>query len=97
MTPDGEKIELNEYYKEVNGEIVKISKEEFSSVLDAGKNNVHSKSQKLNADSVLISCSDSAVCAGKSWSKMYANLSRFITKTPLTFLHWYATPTDDIS
>lgn len=29
ITPDGEKIELDEYYKEVNGEMVKISKEEY--------------------------------------------------------------------
>lgn len=29
VTPDGEKIEPNEYYKEVDGEIVKISKEEY--------------------------------------------------------------------
>ena len=29
ITPDGEKIELNEYYKEVNEELVKISKEEY--------------------------------------------------------------------
>ena len=29
MTPDGEKIELDEYYREVNGEMVKISKEEY--------------------------------------------------------------------
>lgn len=29
ITPEGEKIELDEYYKEVNGEMVKISKEEY--------------------------------------------------------------------
>ena len=29
ITPDGEKIELDEYYKEVNREMVKISKEEY--------------------------------------------------------------------
>ena len=29
ITPNGEKIELDEYYKEVNGEMVKISKEEY--------------------------------------------------------------------
>ena len=29
MTPEGEKIELDEYYKEVNDEMVKISKEEY--------------------------------------------------------------------
>ena len=29
ITPDGEKIELDEYYKEVNGEMVRISKEEY--------------------------------------------------------------------
>ena len=35
ITPDGEKIELDEYYKEVNGEMVKISKEEY--LADKGK------------------------------------------------------------
>ena len=35
ITPDGEKIELDEYYKEVNGEMVKISKEEYFA--DKGK------------------------------------------------------------
>ncbi len=29
ITPDGDRIELDEYYKEVNGEIIKISKEEY--------------------------------------------------------------------
>lgn len=29
ITPEGNKIELDEYYKEVNGEMVKISKEEY--------------------------------------------------------------------
>ena len=29
ITPDGEKIELDEYYKEVDRRIVKISKEEY--------------------------------------------------------------------
>ncbi len=29
ITPDGKKIELDEYYKEVSGEMVKISKEEY--------------------------------------------------------------------
>ena len=35
ITPDGEKIELDEYYKEVNGKMVKISKEEYFA--DKGK------------------------------------------------------------
>lgn len=35
ITPDGEKIELDEYYKVVNGEMVKISKEEYFA--DKGK------------------------------------------------------------
>ena len=35
ITPEGEKIELDEYYKEVNGEMVKISKEEY--LTDKGK------------------------------------------------------------
>ena len=35
ITPEGNKIELDEYYKEVNGEMVKISKEEY--IVDKGK------------------------------------------------------------
>lgn len=43
ITPKGEKIELDEYYKEVNGEMVKISKEEYLAdkrkALENGKDN----------------------------------------------------------